>query len=240
MQPAAPAWIATHKVPAEGLQAWAQPDPTGVTIANLAGGIELRVEERRADWAHVAAENGWQGWVDGRRLAAAQPAVPTPPPPVPAAAPAASEQGGSVTTNTFSFTTRSVAAFAVILAIFLPWFSLYGDSAEATDIPATFLFDYNADSGFPNVGTVMMLLGVAVLAAEFGGRFKPYRKGVAWATVAVAALYLVQIFRLFLDYEGSILTAFSTMFTQGLAIGPWVALAAGIVLLVKKPESAPA
>jgi len=61
-------WTASHTVPTEGLQAWATPDPAGQVIANLAGGVELQIVERRADWAHVLAENGWEAWVDGRRL----------------------------------------------------------------------------------------------------------------------------------------------------------------------------
>jgi hypothetical protein len=67
---AAPAWTANHTVPPEGLQAWAAPDPAGQVIATLASGVELQVVERRADWANVRAQNGWEAWVDGRRLVA--------------------------------------------------------------------------------------------------------------------------------------------------------------------------
>ena len=65
---AEPAWAPSHTVPREGLEAWAAPDPAGQVIATLAGGIELLVVERRADWAQVRAENGWEAWLDGRRL----------------------------------------------------------------------------------------------------------------------------------------------------------------------------
>jgi hypothetical protein len=62
-----PAWSPTHTVPAEGMTAWAAPDPTAQSVA-LAGGLPVAVVERAGDWAHVTASNGWSGWVDGRRL----------------------------------------------------------------------------------------------------------------------------------------------------------------------------
>lgn len=68
---AAPAnpFAPSHRTPAEGLAAWASPDPSGPTTA-LAGGLPLEVVGRVADWAQVRASNGWTGWVDGRRLVA--------------------------------------------------------------------------------------------------------------------------------------------------------------------------
>lgn len=233
VQPAAPAWTATHTIPPEGLQAWAQPDPAGAIIASLAGGVELQVQERRADWAHVVAQNGWQGWVDGRRLVAAQ-VVAAQPPPWPAVA-AAGDQ--AVPSTTTSLSLRAVAAVAVAVTIFLPWFSYgrYFGSGDASDVPAAFLWSLYPNTEFPNMGTVMMVVAAAVLATEYVDRFKQHRRTAAWITVAVSAVYLVQLFRAFMENEGDPITAASTMFTQGFAIGPWVALAAGIVLLVKKP-----
>jgi hypothetical protein len=62
-----PAWSPTHTVPAEGMTAWAAPDPKSQSVA-LAGGLPVAVVERAGDWARVVASNGWSGWVDGRRL----------------------------------------------------------------------------------------------------------------------------------------------------------------------------
>lgn len=62
------AWTGTHAVPPEGMSAWAAPDPAGPVATTLAGGLSLQVRERRGDWAHVVASNGWSGWVDLRRL----------------------------------------------------------------------------------------------------------------------------------------------------------------------------
>lgn len=57
----------THRVPVEGLPAWQVPDGTTPAVG-LAGGLELELVERVADWGHVRASNGWTGWVDARRL----------------------------------------------------------------------------------------------------------------------------------------------------------------------------
>lgn len=87
----------TRVVPPEGMQAWAAPDPQGGVVANLAAGTPLAVIDESGAWAHVRAANGWEGWVDGRRLqvpAASAPAAPTPTPapaaPMPTPAPAVS------------------------------------------------------------------------------------------------------------------------------------------------------
>lgn len=46
------------------------PQAAGPFIATLAAGTVLRLLEQRGDWAHVSASNGWEGWVDARRLQA--------------------------------------------------------------------------------------------------------------------------------------------------------------------------
>jgi RsiW-degrading membrane proteinase PrsW (M82 family) len=62
------AWMPTHRVPDEGMAAWAAPDPAHAPMVHLGGRLELIVIERAGDWARVVAINGWSGWVDGRRL----------------------------------------------------------------------------------------------------------------------------------------------------------------------------
>jgi hypothetical protein len=37
-------------------------------LARLDAGLEVQVDERRADWAHIVCSNGWAGWVDHRLL----------------------------------------------------------------------------------------------------------------------------------------------------------------------------
>lgn len=64
----APDFVATHVVPHSGLLAWVAPDAAAEPIATLAGGVELRVVGETGAWARVVAQNGWEGWVDGRAL----------------------------------------------------------------------------------------------------------------------------------------------------------------------------
>ena len=61
-------WRATHRV-LSAMSAWPEPDPSATPSAELAEGVEVAVLEERGSWAHVAAENGWEGWVDARGLA---------------------------------------------------------------------------------------------------------------------------------------------------------------------------
>jgi hypothetical protein len=65
---AAPAWTPTHLVPAGGMWAWANPDPSRPPTVALLERLPLVVEGRAGDWAQVCAVNGWRGWVDGRLL----------------------------------------------------------------------------------------------------------------------------------------------------------------------------
>jgi hypothetical protein len=82
-----PDYSQTHAVPSEGLPAWSEPDGAGPPAANLDPGLDVMVLEKRGEWAHVRCSNGWEAWVDGRRLIASQPS-PAGAPPGPAAAPA--------------------------------------------------------------------------------------------------------------------------------------------------------
>jgi hypothetical protein len=79
----------THAVPSEGLPAWRGPDGSGPPAANLDPGLDVMVLESRGEWAHIRCSNGWEAWVDSRRLIVSQPspggapgpaAAPAPPP----------------------------------------------------------------------------------------------------------------------------------------------------------------
>lgn len=84
----------THVVPTEGLPAWSGPDGSTAPAANLDPGLDVMLLDRRGEWAYVRCSNGWEAWVDGRRLVESAPGpapTPTPsapPPPAPAPAPA--------------------------------------------------------------------------------------------------------------------------------------------------------
>ena len=69
----------THVAPTEGLPAWAAPDGSAAPAANLDPGLDVMLLEQRGEWAHVRCSNGWEAWVDGRRLVVAAPAPTTAP-----------------------------------------------------------------------------------------------------------------------------------------------------------------
>jgi hypothetical protein len=79
----------THVVPSDGLPAWAEPEGSGPPAANLDPGLDVMLVESRGAWAHIRCSNGWEAWVDERRLIVSRPAPAsapaTPPPPSPAA-----------------------------------------------------------------------------------------------------------------------------------------------------------
>ncbi|MEV6137230.1 SH3 domain-containing protein [Nocardia sp. NPDC051990] len=68
IEPLAGAWYPTHLVPEGGLDAWAAPDPSLDPITSIAAGVELQILGRAGDWAHIACDNGWTAWVDGRAI----------------------------------------------------------------------------------------------------------------------------------------------------------------------------
>jgi len=61
-------WVATHRAPGEGMDAWNTPDPAAQPSSELEGRVEVQLVAATGEWAHVRGENGWEGWVDGRLL----------------------------------------------------------------------------------------------------------------------------------------------------------------------------
>jgi hypothetical protein len=80
----------THVVPTDGLPAWAGPDGSAAPAANLDPGLDVMVLVEQGPWAHIRCSNGWEAWVDVRRLVVSAPApatASTPAAPPPAATP---------------------------------------------------------------------------------------------------------------------------------------------------------
>jgi hypothetical protein len=61
-------WAPTHVTTADGLHAYAEPDPGADLAGWVEAGVELAVEERRGDWVLVRRADGWSGWADARLL----------------------------------------------------------------------------------------------------------------------------------------------------------------------------
>ena len=62
-------FLATHRVPAPGLETYPAPDPSAAAGPRLDTDLDVQVLEQREDgWAHLACSNGWTAWGDGRLL----------------------------------------------------------------------------------------------------------------------------------------------------------------------------
>lgn len=62
-------WTPTHSVPAHGLDAYDEPDPSLQPAARLDPHLEVQVTDLSGAWAHVLFSNGWSAWVNARELA---------------------------------------------------------------------------------------------------------------------------------------------------------------------------
>jgi hypothetical protein len=70
--PTAEGWHPSHRVPAEGLATWVEPDPAQAPGPRLDPHLAVHVDETAGEWAHVVCENGWSAWVLASRLEAWQ------------------------------------------------------------------------------------------------------------------------------------------------------------------------
>lgn len=66
--PPTPAFAPTNTVPASGLPAWTTPDPSTPVAADLDPWLPVQVVSWYGDWAQILCANGWQAWIDGRKL----------------------------------------------------------------------------------------------------------------------------------------------------------------------------
>ncbi|MFQ5554518.1 MAG: SH3 domain-containing protein [Acidimicrobiia bacterium] len=234
---AQPVWVATHAAPVGGLQAWAQPDPSAPVMADLPAGVELQIVQQRADWAQVRASNGWEGWVDGRRLIAGTsgraPGGRRDHTGGETAQPVADAGGmtGSGTVATGPSPLPLIAGIALAVTAFLPWVG-GGIGSNAFDIPGAFLWSTNSSSTGFNLGILMLLVGAAAVATIFVEQLVPFRKAAALVAIGIAVVFLIQLVRAFAEFSGWG-TALGDVFTDGFAVGPWIALGAGVVALVK-------
>ena len=67
--PPPPSQLKRARIPAEGLPVWNQPNPSDQPSGQAGGGLDVEIlEDVSSGWARVRFSNGWEGWLDGRRL----------------------------------------------------------------------------------------------------------------------------------------------------------------------------
>ncbi len=124
------------------------------------------------------------------------------------------------------------AAGAVIVSAFLPW---TGSGQPASfDLAAAFLWDANAYRSSFSIGLVILLVGLVALAAVLVTRLARYRRHIAALIMLIAAVWQLQTFRDLAESYGDVLHPLRDMLRSDLALGPWLAFAAGATLIVRK------
>jgi hypothetical protein len=204
-------WTPTHRVPAAGMRAWAEPDPSQQPTTRLEPAVELVVSEQRGDWASVVGSNGWTGWVDARQLLRI------------GAAPAAksSIKLGGIQLRPLPL----IGGAALLLSAFLPWVSGF-TSVNSLDIALSFLWDLNA-SGSPYLGWAIIAIAAGALVASTTKKpVPPLMMLFGLLAVAITGAFLIQMYRGITDSGGALGDIF-----DWIGFAPWVSLGAGIVLM---------
>ena len=213
-------WQAACQVPAGGLPAWATPDPALAPVAQLAERVQLRVEETRGAWSRVSAENGWTGWVDGRRLAAL------------GAAAAPSRAGGLALGGLKIRPLPLIGGIALIVSTFLNWLQM--GASNGFDIGLPFLWggwEHGGDD--PNLGIFTLIIGIgAVLLAVLPRTSVGVIRLLGLLTVVIAVVFAVQM----MLWAGDLGGGAGDAFTDGMSYAPYVALGGGILMLLTRRD----
>jgi hypothetical protein len=211
-------WAPTHRVPAGGLRAWDEPDPSLQPSSRLEPRVELQIAERKGDWARGVGSNGWSGWIDARKLEEMKP----------------TSAGGTIDLGGIKLRPLpAIAAAALALASFLPWLSIGGGIGQGAgvttnsfDIALSFLWDYTA-AGSPYLGFALLALAAAALFMATVAKPNPgLVRLLGVITIAITTLFVVQMYRGVTEGGGTIGDVFDFL---GFAV--WVAIGAGVALL---------
>jgi SH3-like domain-containing protein len=210
----------THQVPSGGMQAWANPDPAAAPIAELAARVQLRIDETRGAWARVTGSNGWTGWVDARRLGPL----------------GAGGGGGAMARGGLALRPLPLlGGIALIVATFLTWMkaleAFMTPSFNGWDVGLPILWNITSPGDQPRIGLIVLILGIVALAAAF---IPKAGRGLAAFTgllgLVVSGLYIVQVIRLW--GQEPINAGAGDTLSHAVGIGPWIALAGAVLLLI--------
>jgi hypothetical protein len=202
------------------MQAWATPDPSAAPVAELAAQVQLRIDETRGAWARVTGSNGWTGWVDARRLAPL----------------GGGGGGGAVALGKMALRPLPlIGAIALIVATFLSWMKAldaFGTgSVNGWDIGLPILWTITNPGDQPRLGLILLIVGIVALGAAFipkAGRALAAITGLLG--LVIGGLYTIQVIRFW--GQDPINASASDTLGNAVGIGPWIALAGGVLLLI--------
>jgi hypothetical protein len=182
----APTWPATHTVPAEGMAAYATPDPATPPVARLDPHLPVQRLERRGEWMHVVCANGWTTWVDGRLLVRAGGPATAPTTAPPSVVPAGPQRTAAPTGPWPPWLNPLVMVGGALALVggLLPWLSVQGFSVTAWDIPIGALLPGVDPGSGPKTG-VFLLVGALVLVPLLTRRRLPI---IPRAVVGIVAI----------------------------------------------------
>jgi hypothetical protein len=203
----------TRIVPAGGLDAWAEPDAARPPDARVDAGLRVEVLEESQGWAFVRFDNGWEAWVDGRRLE-----------PLAARARRVPPSGFAAV-----LLTVVLPAALVVLGSLLPWYSVGSESANAWDVEVVSLFTH--ESSDVDLKTGPVLVGVAVIALGLAAIRLERR-------VAIVVYGVLGLVALALGVLGIVLYLDTPEPRPELGIGILLTIAGGITLAVAGALSA--
>ena len=231
----------THRVADAGMPTWPAPDADSPPGPRLDPALPVQLLEEYGNWARIACSNGWEAWVDARRL------LPTPPE---MQGQGNGERGsgfqgtsiiapigqGAESTSTMGGDRLLVTASAVALAVcsFLPWIKTGRVSESSFKVQVAFLFDYKSSSpGGVKVGHLLLLLAVALFAASFVPALATPSRAIGGIAAVVATVFATQVQRLYSQIPGG-----PSLFSS-LGIGVYLTVVVGIAAaLVPRPKPA--
>ena len=192
-------WAPSHVVPKGGLPAWQTPDGRVPASVTLEPRVELTIAERRGDWARVVGENGWTGWVDGRRLATrSEPAVAAA---VTVAKPAAHDEPKERRSTSIVMPLLGLTALGA--SMILPWLRSDDGSLSALEVPLAFLWDRGAASQ-PALLWPLLLLALILVTVMLLPRGRLLFIPLGLVVLAVSLLFAAQVIRGVMSDGGTI------------------------------------
>lgn len=145
-----------------------------------------------------------------------------------AAAPAAAPARSAVTQLPFK-PLALAGGLAILVAVFLPWASFVGGSANALDVPIEALWDLEADDGPVKLGFALLALGGLGAGLSFVSRWAWLRRLCGSVALAVTLGFALQLYRSVDQLGGSFGDVFDAI---GFAV--YIALAGAVALQVSR------
>lgn len=222
----------THRAPASGMDTWQEPGSVPPSGQRLPAGLPVRQVRAWGDWALVACDNGWEAWVDRRRLeplappghAPAPPSMGSPDPPFTRDPVGTADLDRSpIRVGRLTLSAPLVGAAVAVVACFLPWFSINGQGVAAFKLPVAYLVKFDAKASGVDLGWLVAALALAAVGLVVHPVSSQARKAVGWALVLVASMFVAQTQRAVGQAEAG--GVFGT-----LGLGVYLTLAGGLLV----------